>query len=146
MHLYENSALIENSNVSITIKLKKIFCHILILVSFTSCFSQSKNNTGTIVLDVSVKSFGKTKVLPEEFYKTTTLNKEDITSAFYVTINNTLNVVAIPVNDKVFNYDYFYKNIYTADMNEKKVKLTVQQFIINDKKIYIAYEIAKWEK
>ena len=50
------------------------------------------------------------------------------------------------MNDKVFNYDYFYKNLYTVDMEEKKVKLKVQQFIINDKKIYIAYKIAKREK
>ena len=88
--------------------IRNLFCLILFINASIS-FGQIKNTTDTLVLEVTMKSFGKCKPLPDEFYKITGLKKEDITSAFYVTLNKINDIITVPVNDKVFNYDCFYK-------------------------------------
>lgn len=117
--------------------MRNIFCLILIVTSVTVSFCQIKDNNA-LVFEVTLKSFGKCKPLPDEFFVITGLKRENVTSVLYVTTNNATDVIAVPINDKVFNYDYFYKYIYSPDISGKQIKLTAKEFEVNNEKIYVA--------
>lgn len=86
-------------------------------------------------VEVVLDSFGKCN-LPESTIKRLDIPKELITSSLYGNLKNETKLTSFPINDKVFNYDYFNKNIYN-NIKGKTVKLFVKKYNFDDEIIYL---------
>lgn len=105
---------------------KKIIYFLLTLICL-SCKSQSKSND-LIKLEVTIRSFGKTNNDVKMLEKITGISSINFTSNLYITKTNDFNAIgAFPINDLLFNYDYFYKNIYN-DLKNRKVYIYLRKY------------------
>jgi len=118
---------------------------LLFLISFHSFAQKRGNSNRDSSLIVKLNDFGKCAPLTKAFYQTSGIAPMYITSAFYFVSNDKTGFSFIPVNDKVFNYDYFQKYIYPNLGRGDSVKLMVKKYFVNKKEILVATKIEKIE-
>ncbi len=112
---------------------------IFFLISTLFAYSQlrQQGHTENKIFTGTVIDLGKK---PSEMnFKVGNINKKYITSALYVVLDNSKEK-AILINDKVFNYDYFNKNIRPY-LENRIVKIYVEKYIVNGKEVFVAYKI-----
>ncbi|KAA5534586.1 hypothetical protein F0919_08165 [Taibaiella lutea] len=124
--------------------MKKKFFHIIAFSLFSAySFAQKAKQDSVIIL--KVHDFGKCGYLDKHFYLTTGISSRYITTAFYFQSEGQKKFRFIPVNDKVFNYDYFNKFIYPYLNQDDSVKLVVKKYLINGEEILVAQKVEKME-
>jgi hypothetical protein len=120
-------------------KIIKLLSIIAIALFTLVAHAQYKQSGGQKeVLEVRLDGIGKCP--PDIKIRSGRIERKYITSALYVYLGNTDKTTPIPINDKVFNYEYFDKYIY-PDMKNKTVKIKVEKYSSNGKDVYVAYEI-----
>lgn len=113
--------------------------NLLLFLSMSSCLNTENKVGKEQVIDVQLIDFGKSKQYDSSFFEITKISKKDITSAFHVKFEDE-KVKSLPVNDSLFNYDYFNKKIY-PNIEGRRVRLTVKKYIINNKEIFVVNRI-----
>lgn len=68
------------------------------------------------------------------------INRKYITSALYIILDNSKERKVILIDDHVFNYDYYNKNIRPFH-EDKRVKIYVERHFVNGKDVYVANRI-----
>lgn len=118
----------------------KLSFFILFLISATIAYSQlrlqshTENDTLTgIIIDLGKRPSAMN-------FKVDNIDKKYITSALYVVLDNSKERTAILINDDVFNYDYYNKNIRPYQ-ESKRVNIYVEKHFVNGKDVYVATRV-----
>lgn len=119
--------------------MKKIF-YITYLILFVSisCKSQEIIRSEIVVIEITNVNYGKISANfnKVKLSKIVNIKKEYFTSAISGVYLN--KKVSYPINDSVFNHDFFNK----FDYNEKKkLKLYLQKYQLKDKLFFVAIKI-----
>lgn len=118
---------------------KSSFFLIFIVIINLSCKSQSSSNNTLSSIDISNFQYGKIS-LPysqiDYLSKTLKINKKQLTSSLYYHEGSIL--VSIPINDKVFNYEYFNNFKYNIEV---KAKLYIQKYTYENREYFVAVRI-----
>lgn len=112
---------------------------ILIILVFNCCSSQSKKIIEKRTIEVVLTSVGKTNIDKKLTSKLTGINESNLTTSLYY-YENKKKIIGLPINDGVFNYDYFNSKIYNGIEN-KRVKLFLDVYKNESKEIIIIYKI-----
>jgi|AntRauMFilla1563_2_1112583.scaffolds.fasta_scaffold13435_2 hypothetical protein len=119
----------------------KIFKLVLFTLTFLNisigCKSKSVNDLK--IIEVHIVDYGKIhldKTKIDKLSSITKINKKHFTSSIYYI--NEKNTIGIPINDKLFNHDFF--NNYDYE-NNKKVKVYLKKYIYENKDYFIAIKI-----
>lgn len=119
--------------------MKKLNVFILVLLLNLSCTSQSNLKDNISTIDITNFEYGKMS-LPytqvDYLSKKLKINKKHLTSSLYY--HEGSKVIAIPINDKTFNYEYFNNSDYNST---KKAKLYVQKYVYEGKEYFVAVRI-----
>lgn len=120
--------------------MKKKIIYLLLIFICLSCKSQSRSNN-LIKLEVIISGFGKTNYDVKMLEKVTGISSNNFTSNLYIINTNDFNAVnGFAVNDLLFNYDYFYKNIYN-NLKNRKVDIFLRKYNNLGKEVKIIEKI-----
>jgi hypothetical protein len=108
------------------------------LFFFTNCKSQTKQIQQYIIIEISNVSYSKIppKYNLELLSEATKINKKSFSSAISGLSNN--KTVDFPINDKVFNHEFFNGFDYNP---QRKIKLYLQKYVFENKEYLIAVKI-----
>jgi hypothetical protein len=125
--------------------MKKIFFYISVFSLFAiySFAQKIKNTTQDSIVILKVHDFGKCGHLSKHFNSITGISPRYITTAFYFQSKDKNEFTFIPVNDKIFNYDYFNQFIYPLFEQGDSVKLIVKKYRIDGEEVLVAEKIEK---
>lgn len=115
-----------------------LFFTLLLMINL-SCKSQSKLNNNISTIDITNFQYGKISLPYSQISylsKALKINKKHLTSSLYY--HEGLKLIAVPINDKVFNYDYFRNFNYNTEI---KAKLYVQKYTFENIVYCIAVKI-----
>ena len=112
---------------------------ILTMLIFNSCYSQSKVIMRKRVIDVVLKNVGKTTIDKIATSHLTGIKEDNYTTSLYY-YDKQNKIVGFPINDEIFNYEYFNSKIYN-NLENKRVKLFLDVYKNKSKEICIIYKI-----
>ena len=111
---------------------------IILLVFCSNCKSQINTNEQYIIIELSNVSYGK---IPPKYDKVllskiTKNDSRNFSSAIGGQVGN--EIVDCPINDKVFNHEFF--NNFDYDL-KRTIKLYIKKYIFKNKEYLIAVKV-----
>lgn len=115
----------------------KLFLTLLISISaFINASSQE-----FLTLHVKYETFGKSPLAYD--VKLGDIDRKHITTVLYVYLDGESKETIIPINDKVFNYEYFNKHVSckSDEISLRPAKIKAKKYLYKGKEIFVAFFI-----
>jgi hypothetical protein len=107
---------------------------ILLILTLTSfCQNNPQMSVERKEMTVIISEVAKSNFNALELERITKINKKHFTSAIYFKKENQKEKSSYAINDKVFNWEYFNKNIAQTLRNGKEINAKLYVSVYNDK-------------
>lgn len=121
-----------------TIKLALLSLCTLAFTYVANAQSPDQKNGSLNVITATLESIGKCP--PSHNIKFGNLEGKYITTALFVRLKNSGKLTPVPINDKVFDYEKFNRQVYPTKLNQQ-VEISVKVFTSKQGKVFLAYDV-----
>ncbi len=121
-----------------TIKLALLSLCILAFTYTANAQNPDRKDASLNIITATLESIGKCP--PSHNIKFGNLDRKYVTTALFVRLEHSEKLTPIPINDKVFDYEKFNRQVYPAKLNQK-VEISVKLFASKDENVFLAYDV-----